>query len=204
MARQPAASAPMQADMEECSLSTAMNSVSTLPSATYWAKYWGISVEGVMGKCAQHVRVDLAHGGRRRPHCRTVFLEYSWSFSYLLDHSRWLRRGRPSSRCRSPCSGRSQNRSACPPVTGMEESGTEGGAQQALLALVRSPRPGSLVRHSPVPRCAGRCRPHRSRSPGSSPARVTFVDVRCFARCLMLRLHLLHGICFSALHVALA
>ena len=52
MARQPAASAPTQADREECSLSTVMNSVSTLPSATYWAKYWGISVEGVIGNMA--------------------------------------------------------------------------------------------------------------------------------------------------------
>ena len=51
-ARAPAASAPMQADMEECSDSTVTNSVFTLSSATYWAKYWGISVEGVMGNAA--------------------------------------------------------------------------------------------------------------------------------------------------------
>ena len=51
-ARAPAASAPMQADMELCSDSTGTNSVLTSPSATYWAKYWGISVEGVMGKAA--------------------------------------------------------------------------------------------------------------------------------------------------------
>ena len=38
-ARTPAASAPMQVDMEECSDSTVTNSVSTCPSATYWAKY---------------------------------------------------------------------------------------------------------------------------------------------------------------------
>ena len=51
-ARAPAASAPMQADMELCSDSTGTNSVFTSPLATYWAKYWGISVEGVMGKAA--------------------------------------------------------------------------------------------------------------------------------------------------------
>ena len=39
--------------MEECSLSTVTYSVSTSPLATYWAKYWGISVEGVMGKAAK-------------------------------------------------------------------------------------------------------------------------------------------------------
>ena len=50
-ARAPAASAPMQADMELCSDSTGTNSVLTSPLATYWAKYWGISVEGVMGRC---------------------------------------------------------------------------------------------------------------------------------------------------------
>ena len=49
MARQPAASAPMQVDMALCSLSTAMNSVSTSPLSTYVEKYWGISVDGVMG-----------------------------------------------------------------------------------------------------------------------------------------------------------
>ena len=52
MARAPAASAPMQADIELCSDSTGTNSVFTSPLATYWAKYWGISVEGVMGKAA--------------------------------------------------------------------------------------------------------------------------------------------------------
>ena len=51
-ARAPAASAPMQADRELCSDSTGTNSVFTSPLATYWAKYWGISVEGVMGKAA--------------------------------------------------------------------------------------------------------------------------------------------------------
>ena len=49
IARQPAASAPMQVDMALCSLSTAMNSVSTSPLSTYVEKYWGISVDGVMG-----------------------------------------------------------------------------------------------------------------------------------------------------------
>ena len=49
----PAAAAPMQVDMEECSLSTVTYSVSTLPSATYCAKYCGISVDGVMGKAAK-------------------------------------------------------------------------------------------------------------------------------------------------------
>ena len=51
-ARTPAAWAPIQVDMEECSDSTVTYSVSTRPLATYWAKYWGISVEGVMGKAA--------------------------------------------------------------------------------------------------------------------------------------------------------
>ena len=51
-ALQPAASAPRHAESDECSLSTQINSVSTLPSATYCAKYWGISVEGVMGNIA--------------------------------------------------------------------------------------------------------------------------------------------------------
>ena len=50
MARAPAAEAPMQVDMAECSDSTAMNSVPTSPSATYCEKCSGISVEGVMGK----------------------------------------------------------------------------------------------------------------------------------------------------------
>ena len=62
MARAPAASAPMQADIELCSDSTGTNSVFTSPLATYWAKYWGISVEGVMGKARHHVGVDLLHG----------------------------------------------------------------------------------------------------------------------------------------------
>ena len=48
-ARQPAASAPMQVDMAECSDSTGMNSVSTCPLSTYVEKYWGISVDGVIG-----------------------------------------------------------------------------------------------------------------------------------------------------------
>ena len=51
-ARTPAASAPMQVDMDECSDSTVTYSVSTCPFATYCAKYCGISVEGVMGKAA--------------------------------------------------------------------------------------------------------------------------------------------------------
>ena len=62
MARHPAASAPMQADMEECSLSTVMNSVSTLPSATYWAEILGDLGGGGDGERGEHVRVDLAHG----------------------------------------------------------------------------------------------------------------------------------------------
>ncbi len=45
----PAASAAMQTDMELCSDSTVTYSVSTSPSATYCAKYSGISVEGVIG-----------------------------------------------------------------------------------------------------------------------------------------------------------
>lgn len=48
--------------MELCSDSTGTNSVLTSPSATYWAKYWGISVEGVMGKGRHHVGVNLLHG----------------------------------------------------------------------------------------------------------------------------------------------
>ena len=48
-ARAPAAAAPMQTDMAECSDSTATNSVSTLPSAMYLEKYCGISVDGVIG-----------------------------------------------------------------------------------------------------------------------------------------------------------
>ena len=62
MARAPAASAPMQADIELCSDSTGTNSVFTSPLATYWAKYWGISVEGVIGKARHHIGVDLLHG----------------------------------------------------------------------------------------------------------------------------------------------
>ena len=42
--------APMAALMELCSLSTGINSVSTSPFAAKEAKYWGISVDGVMGK----------------------------------------------------------------------------------------------------------------------------------------------------------
>ena len=45
----PAASAPIAALMELCSLSTGMNSVSTCPFATKDAKYCGISVDGVIG-----------------------------------------------------------------------------------------------------------------------------------------------------------
>ena len=49
MVRAPPAAEPMAALIAECSLSTVMNSVSTLPSATYWAKICTISVCGVMG-----------------------------------------------------------------------------------------------------------------------------------------------------------
>ncbi len=49
MTRAPAAAAPQQADIALCSLSTATNSVLTLPSATYSAKRSTISVCGVIG-----------------------------------------------------------------------------------------------------------------------------------------------------------
>ena len=45
----PAACAPIHALIALCSLSTATNSVSTLPFATKVEKYCGISVEGVIG-----------------------------------------------------------------------------------------------------------------------------------------------------------
>ena len=45
----PAADAPIAADIELCSLSTGINSVSTCPFATNEAKYCGISVDGVIG-----------------------------------------------------------------------------------------------------------------------------------------------------------
>jgi hypothetical protein len=48
----PAADAPMQADIALCSDSTATNSVSTSPLATYDEKYWGTSVDGVIGNAA--------------------------------------------------------------------------------------------------------------------------------------------------------
>ena len=47
--RAPLAEAPIAALIAECSLSTVMYSVSTLPSATYWAKICAISVAGVIG-----------------------------------------------------------------------------------------------------------------------------------------------------------
>jgi len=47
--RPPAAEAPIQALIAPCSLSTVTNSVSTMPSATYWEKFWTIAVWGVMG-----------------------------------------------------------------------------------------------------------------------------------------------------------
>ena len=76
MARAPAAEAPMQADMEECSLSTVTNSVSTWPSATYWAKYWGISVDGVMGKAAKtwHPAAHAARATASLPERRSRML----------------------------------------------------------------------------------------------------------------------------------
>ena len=48
----PAASAPTQALIALCSLSTATNSVSTAPLLTKVEKYCGISVDGVIGKAA--------------------------------------------------------------------------------------------------------------------------------------------------------
>ena len=47
--RAPPAAAPIAALIAECSLSTVRNSVSTLPSATNWAKICTISVCGVIG-----------------------------------------------------------------------------------------------------------------------------------------------------------
>ena len=52
MALAPAASAPIQALIALCSLSTATNSVSTCPLLTNVEKYCGISVDGVIGKAA--------------------------------------------------------------------------------------------------------------------------------------------------------
>ena len=52
MALAPAASAPIQALIALCSLSTATNSVSTKPLLTKLEKYCGISVEGVIGNAA--------------------------------------------------------------------------------------------------------------------------------------------------------
>ena len=49
MTRAPEMEAPTQADIAECSLSTATYSESTLPFATKSAKRIGISVDGVMG-----------------------------------------------------------------------------------------------------------------------------------------------------------
>ena len=49
MTRAPATEAPTQADIAECSDSTATKSVSTSPSATYLAKIMTISVAGVIG-----------------------------------------------------------------------------------------------------------------------------------------------------------
>ena len=48
----PAASAPIHALIALCSLSTATNSVSTVPFATNVEKYCGISVDGVIGNAA--------------------------------------------------------------------------------------------------------------------------------------------------------
>ena len=45
----PAASAPIAADIAECSLSTGMNSVSTSPLAINVDTICGISVDGVIG-----------------------------------------------------------------------------------------------------------------------------------------------------------
>ena len=47
--RPPAAAAPMQALIAECSLSTAMKFVGTLPSATNCEKFSTTWVEGVIG-----------------------------------------------------------------------------------------------------------------------------------------------------------
>ena len=46
----PAASAPIAADIAECSLSTGINSVSISPFAIYVDTICGISVDGVIGK----------------------------------------------------------------------------------------------------------------------------------------------------------
>ena len=48
--RAPAASAPIVALIDECSLSTGMNSVSICPFAIYVDTICGISVDGVIGK----------------------------------------------------------------------------------------------------------------------------------------------------------
>ena len=82
MARAPAASAPTQADMDECSDSTGTKTVSTCPSATYWAKYWGISVEGVMGKAAKTSGLiwRMAVAMASLPDRRSRLLIYSSSF----------------------------------------------------------------------------------------------------------------------------
>ena len=177
MARQPAASAPMQVDMAECSLSTAMNSVSTLPLATYGEKYWGISVEGVMGKCAHHVRVDLLHGigdgliagksfSDSHMSCPSLFL--------VLDHVDGSEGADLGADAAALAVVSSRNLPACPPRHGNGGCpGTHGRAQQALLALVRSPCTGFMVRQSPVSTVSRRYRPHKYSQPGVMSCHVT-------------------------------
>ena len=125
------------------------NSVFTLPSATYWAKYWGISVEGVMGKCAHHVGIDLAHGrGNRLVAAKSVAIcSYQCS---LLPKSDGVEGTYLDSRCRSPCSGR-KSKSPRLSVRYRDGRSRDRRARTAGTACIYSVRQsGSLVRHSPV------------------------------------------------------
>ena len=76
MTRAPEMEAPTQADIAECSLSTATYSESTLPFATKSAKRIGISVDGVMGYAATTSGLiwRIASAKARLPEVMTFFL----------------------------------------------------------------------------------------------------------------------------------
>ena len=98
-ARAPAAaSAPMQADMEECPIPHRYELGVHFAIRHTGQKYWGISVEGGDGKCCQTSRINLAHGigTPSLPDILSQILIFSSSFTKSMAS-----KDIPSSRCRS-------------------------------------------------------------------------------------------------------